>query len=81
MTITQFGQLPLQERAQYAWLNGKFLLNKEGRWTKTNLYALYDFFVEIWIDRSRNSITHITAFDQGKKLDAYLQTITLPGLF
>ncbi len=80
MTLAQFGKMPIDARAQYAWINGKFLMNREGRWTKTNLYALNGFFVEIWIDRGRNSITHITAFDDIGKLDSYLEDISLKGL-
>jgi hypothetical protein len=45
-----------------------------------NLYALHSYFVEIWIDRGRNSITHINAFESLGKLDAYLGGISLGGL-
>ncbi len=80
MTITEFGQLPLDKKAEYAWLNGRYLLQREGRWTKRNLYAVGVLYVEIWIDRGRNSITHITAFADAKKLDAYLGMVSLKGL-
>ncbi len=80
MTIAEFALLPIDERAQYAWLNGRYLMNREGRWTRINLYALSGFYVEIWIDRGRNSITHITAFRNSSKLDAYLKDISLKGL-
>lgn len=90
MTITEFGRLPLDKKAEYAWRipvlplvcdpNGRYLLQREGRWTKRNLYAVGALYVEIWIDRGRNSITHITAFADAKKLDAYLGRVSLKGL-
>ncbi len=80
MTITDFGRMPLDKKAEYAWLNGRYLLQREGRWTKTNLYAVGTFYVEIWIDRGRNSITHITAFANSSKLDTYLGRVSLKGL-
>lgn len=80
MTIAEFALLPIDQRAQYAWMNGRYLMNREGRWTRINLYALSGFFVEIWIDRGRNSITHIIAFRHPGKLDAYLKDISLKEL-
>ena len=80
MTIWEFVLTPLDEQAQYVWVNGRYLMNREGQWTRVNLYALHSYFVEIWIDRGRNSITHINAFENLGKLDAYLGGISLGGL-
>ncbi len=80
MTIWEFVLTPIDEQEQYVRENGRFLIKKEGQWTTINLYALHNFYVEIWIDRGRNSITRITAFESISKLDSYLNGISLDGL-
>jgi|GEM_PF-1305770 len=80
MTIWEFVLTPMDEQAQYVWVNGRHLMHREGQWTRVSLYALHNYFVEIWIDRGRNSITHINAFEKVSKLDSYLGGISLGGL-
>jgi len=80
MTLEEFGQLPVDEQAQYVWDRGRYLMNREGQRTLANLYAVSNFYVEVWYDRVSNSITAITCFDDVSKLDTYLNGISLDGL-
>lgn len=80
MTIWEFVLTPIDEQAQYVKEYGSYLMHKEGQWTTINLYALHNFYVEIWIDRGRNSITRIAAFENVTRLDSYLNGISLDGL-
>jgi hypothetical protein len=60
MTLEDFVLLPIDEQAQIVWENGRYLMSRQGQRTTANLYAVGNFYVEIWYDRETNSITTIT---------------------
>ena len=70
----------VNEQAQHVWDHGRYLMNREGQRTFANLYAVGNFYVEIWYDRGNNSITAITCFDDVSKLGTYLEGISLDRL-
>lgn len=80
MTIWEFVLTPMHEQARYVSMNGRYLTSREEHWTRIHLYALHTFYVEIRVDKGRNAIANITAFESISKLDAYLKGISLEGL-
>jgi hypothetical protein len=44
------------------------------------LYSLYDFYVELWYNRTTKKLQKVTAFNSYKKLDTYLTSIDLTSI-
>jgi hypothetical protein len=80
MRVAEFVQLPLEAQAYHLVEQGQYLIDKKGQRSTVTLYALEDFYVEVWYNREYNSITAITCFKKVSKLDAYLNPISLQEL-
>ncbi len=79
--LVAFAQLPLQEQAQQIWDQGCYLLSRSfGRYT-CSLYEVDNFFVEVWYNEQRHTITQIIVLDSFIRLDAYIKVVTLRGVF
>jgi hypothetical protein len=81
IAVPQFAELSISEQAQYLWDNGEYLLSREGENTTSVLYAVDDFFVEVWHDGETGTITDIVSIDNLTRLEAYLKAVSLRGLF
>lgn len=81
IAVPQFAQLTIPEQAQYLWDNGDCLLTRKGEHSTSVLYAVDNFFVEVWHDQESGDITEIVSIDRFIRLDAYLKAVWLKGLF
>lgn len=78
--LYEFNILDENEKAQTIWDNGTFLTNKSDEEKAVNLYALGDFYVEVWYDKPHNRITQIRSFKTVNNLSPYLDDIDLDTL-
>jgi hypothetical protein len=81
IAVPQFAELTIPEQAQYIWDNGDYLLTRKGERGTSVLYAVDNFFVEVWYDEEGSEITEIVSIDSFIRLDAYLKAVSLKGLF
>ena len=72
MTLTEFVQLPIEWQAQHLCERGQHLLHKQSQLTTVDLYALENFYVEVWYNRQYSSITAVICFNSVSKLEPYL---------
>ena len=64
-------------QAQLLWLDGVFLLSRKTDRLHVELFALYDFYVEVFFDLKNDDPLYIKAFEQYKNLDPYLDQINI----
>jgi hypothetical protein len=79
MGLYEYGILSLPERLQLVWHRGTFLANVKTSQQGHNLYALYNFFVEVELTykETQTVITDAVPFVTGERLNKYLGTIDL----
>jgi hypothetical protein len=77
LTLYEYNQLNLDDRASFLWEHGTFLMNDEGGGKRVNLYALGDLYVEGRCDKKSNRIMRIRTFKSLNQLDEYLNQINL----
>ena len=77
MNLYEFSRLSEEEQYNTTWnigvIVGHFI--KDG--IAINLYAINEFFVEVYYDQSNNKILYKKHFKQGELLDKYLNRIIL----
>lgn len=76
MTLYQFYMLSPKEK-EVAAVNGEFLTDRREGSHTIALYAVGDFFVEIYYDNVQNAITMLAAFRTPERLNPYLDRIKL----
>lgn len=79
MALYEYLSIKEARQLELLWQEGKHLETAavEGEWHQ--LYALWDFFVEVRYSSHFNKITGHTAFRQGELLEKYLHELP-PGL-
>ena len=77
MKLYEFSRLSEEEQYNTTWEIGVLVdqFIKEG--IVINLYAINEFFVEVYYDQSNNKILYKKHFKQGELLDKYLNRIKL----
>lgn len=80
MTIDQFERLSQAEKATILLESGNFLLLRDGFRYSVSLYALNDFFAELWCNKEKQTVIEIKAFRESWRLDAYLDDVDLDAL-
>ena len=59
---------------------GRFLLVREGFRYAVSLYALGDFFAELWVNKEKDTVIEVKGFREAWRLDAYLDDVNLEEL-
>lgn len=77
MNLYEFSRLSEEEQYNTTWNNGVIVdqFIKDG--IAINLYAINEFFVEVYYDQLNNKILYKKHFKQGELLDKYLSRINL----
>jgi hypothetical protein len=77
MNLYEFTRLSEEEQYKTTWNIGVMVdqVIKDG--IAINLYAINEFFVEVYYDQSNNKILYKKHFKQGELLDKYLNRINL----
>ena len=73
-----FIQLSDREKADMVLQQGTFLMTRELHGLKINLYAVEDFYVEVWYNPEPYYIQKIISFGGIVCLEPYLDLIKLP---
>ena len=68
------------EKANYLWEHGEFIINLKEPEHSFNLYTLNGYFVEVAYSNTSNSITDIKPFKKGCTLDKYIDLIQVTRL-
>ena len=79
MTCTQYeyNDLSNQKKMKLASYEGTFLQNRlEGEYG-INLYSVYGFYAEVWLQRKNNEVEKVRTFTQLHHLEPYLKTINI----
>ena len=77
MNLYEFTRLSEEEQYNTTWEKGVLVdqfIKENGI---INLYAINEFFVEVYYDQSTNKILYKKHFKQGELLDKYLNRINL----
>lgn len=77
MKIYEFSRLSEEEQYKTVWNIGKLVDQFINENISINLYAINEFFVEVYYDRDNNKILYKKHFKQGELLDKYLNRIKL----
>jgi len=67
-------------QTQLLWFDGVFLMARKTKKLKAELYCIYGFYVEVFLDEE-NEPLFINAFEDVKGLKPYLKMIKIDGLF
>ncbi|HEU4470681.1 MAG TPA: hypothetical protein VFR58_06345 [Flavisolibacter sp.] len=68
-------------QAQLLWLDGVFLMKRSTQKLDVHLYALYNFYVEVFFDQEVRDPLYFKPFDQLGYLDRYLDDINIDPAF
>ena len=77
MKLYEFSSLSEEEQYDAIWYIGKLVDQYFKESVVISLYAINEFFVEIYYDRDTNKILYKKHFKQGELLDKYLNKIKL----
>ncbi|MCB2411214.1 hypothetical protein [Hymenobacter lucidus] len=78
MRLVSFKQLPMGQQADVLRRCGHFLSDRTEDSFELRLYALGDFYAEIWRSRGEEHILFIHLFQHPQGLTPYLENIRLP---
>jgi len=77
VSITEFNELTLDEKAWYLWHGASFLHVYESSGFRINLFHLNNYYIELWYDIRQNSVGHIRAFTSIAFLEPFLDNIDI----
>ncbi|HEX6335240.1 MAG TPA: hypothetical protein VFZ78_13495 [Flavisolibacter sp.] len=81
MNSKQFQSLDSEIQSQVLWLDGVFLnLTRRHGNVIVDLYALYDFYVEIYFEETTDEPLYLSAFTDTGRLDPYLSQVMIDEL-
>jgi hypothetical protein len=80
LSLQEFASLPVDLQSNYLWDNGIFLINHRDQRYCINLYSLHDYYVEVWYDTLLNQIHAITAFTTSRRLESYVNSVSITNL-
>ena len=80
MGLYEFIILDLKKKADTVWNHATYLTWRSNETGKVNLYALEDFYVEVYYNQEHNCIEDIRSFKSVGCLEPYLYSIDLDEL-
>lgn len=76
-----FSRLPLLSKATMAYFQGTYLgVTRSYDSYKIALYALHNFYVEIWYLKNNGQLKNIKSFKNYTKLDPFLTNIDITSI-
>ena len=80
VTISEFNELTMDEKAWYLWHGASFLHVYENGGFRINLFHLNNYYIELWYDIKGNKVEKIRAFTSIALLDPFLENIHIESL-
>jgi hypothetical protein len=77
VTISEFNELSLDEKAWYLWHGATFLHVYENGGYRINLFHLNDYYIELWYHKAGNKVDTIRAFTSTELLEPFLKNIDI----
>jgi len=62
-------------------LDGAYLMLRKTSKLDVELFALYDFYVEVFFNKANKEPLYFKSFECGKNLDIYLEAIIIDDIF
>ncbi len=79
--VELFNCLSFDEKSKLVWLKATLLLSKTEGNTRTNIYYLEGFYIQLFYNTQRMFIDKIEATDSKEVIDEYLDQVELSSLF
>ena len=80
VSFNRFNKMPIDEKAWYIWNGATFIMAREDKKYRFNLFHLNEFYIELVYSFSENDICRIRAFFSVTFLKDYLNEISLGTL-
>ena len=80
VSINEFNELTLDEKAWYLWHGATFLHVYEKSKHRVNLFHLNDYYIELWYHMERNKVDNIRAFTSQELLEPFLENIHIENV-
>ncbi len=77
VTISEFNELNIDEKAWYLWHGATFLHVYQKEKHRINLFYLNDYYIELWYHIDNNKVENIRAFKSTTLLEPFLQNIDI----
>ena len=79
-SVEKFNLLNFDEQAWHVWHHATFMIVRQNKQYRVNLYYMNGYFIQLWYHVKRNRIDKIGATPSKKVLDAYLPLINVKDL-
>ncbi len=79
MTPLDFKNLSPSNQSSFLRTKGNLLCSRKTSFFAIRLYAIYQFYVEVYFTYDMDRIEHIHVIEEYDKLDVYLPGISLPS--
>ncbi len=80
ISINEFNELNLDEKAWYLWHGATFLHVYEKSVHRVNLFHLNNYYIELWYHIEANKVDNIRAFTSIDFLDPFLENIRIESI-
>ncbi len=80
VTIAEFNELNMDEKAWYLWHGASFLHVYQKDKYRINLFYLNDYYIELWYHIDGNKVENIRAFTSIELLEPFLNNISIDCL-
>ena len=79
-TVIKFNTLDFDEQAWHVWHHATFLIVRQNKSYRVNLYFLNDYYIQLWYHVKKNRIEKIAATPSKRVIDPYLSLIEVSNL-
>ena len=78
--VNQFNLLNFDEKAWHVWHDATFLIVRQNKTYRVNLYHLNNYYIQLWYNVQQNRIEKIAATDSKNVITPYLKIIKVDHL-
>ena len=79
-SVIKFNTLDFDEKAWHVWHHATYLIVRQNKIYRVNLYHLNDYYIQLWYNVKKNRIEKIAGTPSLKVMDAYLKLIEVNNL-
>jgi hypothetical protein len=76
-SVEKFNLLDFDEKAWHVWHHADFLMVRQNKKFRVNLYHLNGYYIQLWYHVKQNRIEKIAATPSAKVVNPYLRLIIL----
>ncbi len=74
-SVNKFNTLDFDEKAWHVWHHATFLIVRQNKNHRVNLYHLNNYYIQLWYDVKQNRIERIAATYSKRVVEPYLKLI------